>query len=212
MQADFWQQRWQRRELGFHLEDVNPLLLAHAAELKLTRGQNIFIPLCGKSRDIAWWLASGMKVVAVELSEIAVHELFEELGLTATIEDRGEFKIYSAEYLKVFQGDIFSIDKEELGVIDACYDRAALVALPREMRLQYVSLIRQIVKGGVQLIITMTYDQSSLSGPPFSIEESELREYYEDQFEVSQLAQLSIAGGLKGKIPAMEEVYLLRSR
>jgi thiopurine S-methyltransferase len=76
MQADFWHQRWAKGEIGFHESDINPLLIAHFANLGLEPGQRVFVPLCGKTHDISWLLAQGYNVVGAELSETAIKALF----------------------------------------------------------------------------------------------------------------------------------------
>ncbi|MGZ8252407.1 MAG: thiopurine S-methyltransferase, partial [Methylophilaceae bacterium] len=71
MEASFWHNKWQRGEIAFHQSDANPLLVAHFEALNLPKGSRVFLPLCGKTLDIAWLLAGGYRVVGAELSEIA---------------------------------------------------------------------------------------------------------------------------------------------
>ena len=53
MHEDFWQERWARNEIGFHLREVNPYLQRHWPDLGLAAGAQVLVPLCGKSLDIA---------------------------------------------------------------------------------------------------------------------------------------------------------------
>ena len=64
MEASYWQQRWEINQIGFHGDEVNPLLVSHIGALGLDKGARLFLPLCGKTLDIAccWrrvivWLA-----------------------------------------------------------------------------------------------------------------------------------------------------------
>ncbi|MEL6402560.1 MAG: hypothetical protein AAFR26_26305 [Cyanobacteria bacterium J06626_4] len=57
-----------------------------------------------------------------------------ELDVTPQILEVGEVKHYSAENIDIFVGDIFQVSSEMLGSVDAIYDRAALVALPADVR------------------------------------------------------------------------------
>ena len=59
MQASFWHSKWDKGEIGFHLDQANPQLLKHFDSLALTKGQTIFVPLCGKTKDIAWLMRAG---------------------------------------------------------------------------------------------------------------------------------------------------------
>jgi thiopurine S-methyltransferase len=106
MEASFWHQKWERGDIGFHESEVNPFLIEHLEELNLTRGNRIFLPLCGKTRDVAWLLACGYRVVGAELSELAINELFKELGLEPEISKVGKLARYRAEDIDILAGDI----------------------------------------------------------------------------------------------------------
>jgi len=77
----YWHEKWNSNDLGFHEPEANPLLVQYFNELSLTAGSRIFLPLCGKTLDISWLLAKGMKVVGAELSKLAIEQLFRELHL-----------------------------------------------------------------------------------------------------------------------------------
>ena len=90
MQASFWHQRWNSGEIGFHEGQVNAFLARYISELKLADNSRIFVPLCGKSRDITWLLEQGYQVAGAELSEIAVKAFFEEMGWSPEVKNEGE--------------------------------------------------------------------------------------------------------------------------
>jgi thiopurine S-methyltransferase len=90
MEASFWHQKWERGEIGFHKSEANPLLTKHFEKLDLAQGSRIFLPLCGKTRDFAWLLACGYRVAGAELSELAIKELFHDLGVEPSISRMGE--------------------------------------------------------------------------------------------------------------------------
>ncbi|WMW79663.1 thiopurine S-methyltransferase [Undibacterium cyanobacteriorum] len=216
MDAQFWHDRWQRRELGFHREHVNPLLRDHLSQLPLTAGQTVLVPLCGKTRDIAYLLSQGLQVVGVELSETAVRELFAELFADSDIEPQiqqySNYIHYRVDHLSVFVGDFFAIQTEQVGSIDAVYDRAALVALPESMRRDYTAHLRKLTDAAPQLLITYEYDQTVIVGPPFSISHEEVRQHYASHFDIAKLFEAEVEGGMKGKTASTESVYLLRRR
>src|SRR3546814_2467047 len=81
MDPDFWQQRWRDNRIGFHRDGVLPLLEKHWPSLGLATGSRVFVPLCGKSLDMAWLAARGHRVLGVELSPLAVGQFFDENGL-----------------------------------------------------------------------------------------------------------------------------------
>jgi thiopurine S-methyltransferase len=209
MDAQFWQHRWESREIGFHLSDTNPFLVKHFDAMSLTAGHTVFLPLCGKTRDIAWFLSKGVKVVGAELSRRAVEQLFNELGLVPVMTSKGGIEVFSAADIEIHNGDFFTLTASDLGPVDAVYDRAALIALPREMREPYVAHLMEVTKQAKQLLITLDYDQHLMPGPPFSVTAEEVRQHYEDCYKVSLLGDYPIEGGVKGRCPGNEKVWLL---
>lgn len=212
MEADFWHRKWESNEIGFHEGAPNSLLVKYFGELGLAPGDRVFVPLCGKTQDINWLLAQGCRVAGAELSEVAVRQWFEESGVTPTINEQGPLMRYSAPDVDIFVGDIFSLSREALGAVDAVYDRAALVALPEDMRTRYTAHLRAITREAAQLLICFEYDQSVMAGPPFSISDAEVRRHYEAVYVPRLLERRDVPGGLKGQCAARENVWLLRQR
>ena len=209
MDASFWHQRWASRDIGFHESEANQLLVTHFHALELEQGARVFIPLCGKSRDIAWLLAQGYNVVGAELNEGAVRELFEELGIEPVVSVGDNHIRYYERGIDVLVGDVFDISTAVLGDVDAVYDRAALVALPSVMRKQYTEHIQRVTSRAPQLLICYEYDQSLMKGPPFSIVGDEIRTHYAANYEITQLEHREVLGGVKGAVDATEFVWLL---
>jgi len=209
MHHDFWYSRWQTNQIGFHLSETNPLLVKHFPALNLPQGAHVFLPLCGKSLDIHWLLAQGFCIVGVELSQIAVEALFADLKLSPTVRKVGALTRYSANNIEIFNGDFFALSAQILGKVDAIYDRAALVALPEDMRKRYTAHLMAITQKAMQLLICFEYDQTIHAGPPFSISKVEVNEHYHNIYAVQLLASHMMADGLKGKFPATEMVLQL---
>ena len=210
MKHEFWHHKWEKNEIGFHLPEVNPLLVKHIPILGLQKGARIFLPLCGKTLDIAWLLAQGFRVAGAELSVIAVEDLFNNLKLTPMITKLGDVKHYSAPNIDIFQGDIFKLTHAMLGIVDAVYDRAALVALPDEIRKIYTAHLISLTKCVPQLLILFEYDQTLHAGPPFSINANEVKQHYQSAYELTLLESLSMPNGLKGQFPASEHVWWIK--
>lgn len=210
METNFWLQRWTNNEIGWHERDFNPLLTAHFRQLALPAGSRVFVPLCGKTRDIAWLLQQGYKVVGAELSELAVSQLFEELGVQPVMTVVGSFIRFHAPNLDIFTGDIFSLTAEILGKVDATYDRAALVALPPAMRARYSAHLRALTETAPQLLICFEYDQHKMPGPPHSVPGAEVWQHYGADYRLTLADVRAVAGGLKGTIAADEVVWLLQ--
>lgn len=172
--AAFWLEKWQSGRIGFHNDAVNPLLVTYWP--KLAASSRVLVPLCGKSKDLLWLAEQGYEVVGVELSSLAIDQFFVENHLVRrTVEVDGQIHhIAEGVTITLVEGDYFDFQQ---GEFDACYDRAALVALPKEIRDKYVGHTRDLLKEGAQLmVVTLYYDEERFQGPPFSIPDSEIQQ------------------------------------
>ncbi|ABC28196.1 SAM-dependent methyltransferase [Hahella chejuensis KCTC 2396] len=212
MDANFWHERWAENSIAFHQCEANPLLVAHFNRLDLAKGSRVFVPLCGKTLDISWLLSQGHRVVGCELSEMAIEQFFKELGVTPAISEIVAGKRYSAENLDIIVGDFFDLTVETLGHVDATYDRAALVALPKPMRDSYAKHLMALTNNAPQLMLCYQYDQTQMEGPPFSISAEEVQHHYADSYALTALATVGVEGGLRELNEVSETVWLLESR
>jgi len=207
MQHDFWHDKWQTNNIGFHQDQPHPLLTQHLQSLSLSSSARIFVPLCGKSLDLAWLIKQGYHVVGIDLSPIAIQALIIDLGLSFKETQSGELTHYQHPQIELFVGDFFQLTAQQLGDVDAVYDRAALIALPPQMRSQYTQHLLEITKQAPQLLISLEYDQNLLQGPPFSVPEHELTEHYATHYQIKLLETMT--ENLKGKVIAHENVWSL---
>ena len=175
MDADFWQQRWHEGRIGFHQERVTPLLEQYWDAAGAPTDGRVFVPLSGKSLDMAWLAGRGHRVLGVELSPIAVRQFFEENGLRPEVREAGDATHYSAGNVEIICGDVFALDVATLADCSGVYDRAALIALPPPMRERYVTDVYAKLPSGCRgLLVTLEYPQAEKQGPPFSVEEDEI--------------------------------------
>jgi thiopurine S-methyltransferase len=178
MEPQFWHRRWQEDLIGWHLDEVHPGLIRFFPRLELQEGQSIFVPMCGKSLDILWLAQQGLRVVGVELSDKAIKDFFKEHQMNAVSGSEHGVNYYEAANIKLFHGDYFDLLPEHLAQVSAIYDRAALIALPKEGdhgRKAYMQQMRDLFGPGIKtLLITLYYDQQVMSGPPFSVSHEEV--------------------------------------
>jgi thiopurine S-methyltransferase len=215
MEPAFWQKRWADNQIGFHRNDVNPFLLAHWPTLALAEGSRVLVPLCGKSLDMAWLAGQGHRVLGVELSRRAVEDFFREQGLQAQVSQQGAFEVWRSGEVEVWCGDFFALRAEDVADCMGLYDRAALIALPSEMRARYMAHLSQVLPAGCQgLLLTMDYDQQLLDGPPFSVPDGEVRQGYAggnvqvlDEREVIEESPKFLQAGVAS---VLERVYLVK--
>ena len=217
MEHSFWHSKWQKNEIGFHEPEGNALLVKYSSFLigddsPSSSSSRIFVPLCGKTRDIGWLLAQGCEVVGAELSEVAITQLFEELGVEPTISTSNNGKVYTKDGLTVYVGDIFKLTSSDIGNVTGVYDRAALVALPSPLREQYSAHLIAITQCAPQLIISFDYDQNEMAGPPFSVNEKTVDSLYSADYNIQRLERSVLEGGLKGKVDADNLVFALSAK
>jgi thiopurine S-methyltransferase len=185
-----WHERWENNLIGFHVGEVQPWLVEHWPRLSgQTQGNNacVFVPLCGKTLDIEYFLNEGYQVVACELSEMAVQQLFVQLAIKPDIKTWQGGLIYSGPNLNVYVGDMFGLGEYELAGMDYIYDRAALIALPKDTRRDYMAKLKALCPKAKQFIITLDYDQNITQGPPYAVSQQEIHEQYADRFQVQRI-------------------------
>lgn len=218
MESKFWLERWEQRQIGFHQDQVNSHLSKFWPELNLARGSEVFVPLCGKTRDMRWLREQGHRVFGVELSDIAVQEFFEE---NDQVPDRSivrRFNCYEADDIRLLCGDFFDLTGDDSVQVTGVYDRASLVALPPEMRDHYARHLVSILPPATQiLLVTFDYPQAEMQGPPFAVSSDEVQKLFRDYAEVSLLAQQDVMEQnphfkARGLSRLQENIYLLTLR
>ena len=193
MHPDFWHQRWHDNRIGFHQAEVTPLLQAHWDAVGAPAGCTVFVPLAGKSLDMVWFAARGHRVLGVELSQLAVDQFFAEHALVPEIFDTRHGRHHRADGIELICGDAFALDAEALADCAAVYDRAALIALPPDLRDRYARELYTTLPAGCRgLLITLEYPEHEKEGPPFPIPESEVRTRFAPDWRIACLERRDI--------------------
>lgn len=175
MEPAFWHRKWADNQIGFHQAQANPYLQRYWPGLGLAAGSRVLVPLCGKSLDLAWLAGQGYRVRGIELSRRAVEDFFQEQGLQAQVRQQGAFEVWCSGEVELWCGDFFALRAEDVADCVGLYDRAALIALPLQMRERYMGLLSRMLPGGSGLLVTLDYEQKLLEGPPFSVADEEVR-------------------------------------
>ncbi|BCR06212.1 thiopurine S-methyltransferase [Desulfuromonas versatilis] len=191
MDKQFWINRWEKNELGWHMTSEHPYLRRFFSRLQTGPGERVFVPLCGKSPDLLWLARQGAGVVGVELSRQGVEAFFAENRLAVTRQEVGaELSHYRSGEIEVFCGDLFAISRDHLGGARAAYDRGSLVALPPAMRGPYAARMAELLPSGSRvLLVSYDYDQQQAAGPPFAVPIAQIRELFHPAFAVELLAE-----------------------
>ena len=195
MDADFWHERWQRREIGFHRDSAHWGLPRYWADVNGDGNAPVLAPLCGKSMDLHWLAERGHSVTGLELSGQAIGEFFDEAGISPDRESLDHAMRWTSGPYTLVEGDFF--DWRASTRFERFYDRAALVALPPSMRPRYLTHLHgQLAPDARGLLITFEYDQNQMNGPPFAVPEPELRDT--PGFEFTLLERRDVLEGHPG--------------
>jgi thiopurine S-methyltransferase len=203
MDPDFWHDRWRTNQIGFHQDRISPMLATHWDAIGAPRGSRVFVPLCGKTLDMPWLVERGHRVLGVELSPIAVDGFFDALGVTPEVHASKYGKHHVAGPYELILGDAFALDAAALADCTAVYDRAALIALPPDLRTRYLcELYAGLPVGCRGLVVTLEYPQHQKQGPPFAVGEAEVRAGLEHDWNVDLLERRDILADEPGFVAA----------
>ena len=93
----------------------------------------------------------------------------------------------------IFCGDFFALTEDQVGEVDAVYDRASVISLPPASRSRYAEKMASLLSANTQsLLITIDYPQNQMKGPPFSVPDSEVQSLFGANFQIEHLQTLDV--------------------
>jgi thiopurine S-methyltransferase len=191
MNAEFWIEKWEKQQIGFHLPTAHPMLKSHWSALGVDANTHVFVPLCGKSLDLIYLMSQGCHVTGVELSAIAIRQFLTEQSLPATSMESDGMPVTTVDGLRLIEGDFFRLSPRVIGRVDAVYDRAALIAMPPDRQERDAQqLLALTPESAPILLITLDYDPNEMSGPPFATASEQVRRLFGGRYEIDVLEQV----------------------
>ncbi|MAW59963.1 MAG: thiopurine S-methyltransferase [Planctomycetes bacterium] len=203
MEQNFWTDRWAEGRTGWHASKPNPQLVDELHRLDCSAGDAILVPLSGATLDLRWLRdEAGLRPIGVEWAERAVEATFEELGEQPhRIPLAPEVELWHSKDLAVLCADWFAVAPAHLAAAVAAtgapapcrawWDRAALIALPPELRPRYAAQLLKLMPSGARgLLLALEYPEGEMQGPPFCVEPAEVRELFEGATDLLELAQI----------------------
>ena len=183
-----WISRWESNRIGWHAEQVNRHLNKYLDRFELSFGESVFVPLCGKTNDMQYLLEKNIKVIGVEMSNIAIEQFFSENNLDYSVSKIGQFVLYEGDRIILYCGDFFDLDSKHLENVKAIYDRASLIALDEDLRQKYAKHLSDIIEFDARiLLLTLNYPQHQRSGPPFAVSKEEVKQLFNGSFDIQEL-------------------------
>ena len=193
MELSYWRSKWRKGKTGFHMQDGYPGLEKNWNSIEIDNKAVVLVPLCGKSKDLIWLSQHCKTVIGVEISEIAIQEFMSENNLEASSSVSGVFTIYHTGNIQIWNGDFFKLPIQKLPPLDLIYDKAALNALPPEMRNEYASKILESVSTHTKILLhLLEYKQEEMTGPPFSVSVKQAKELFRNKFEFKILERAKL--------------------
>lgn len=205
-----WRKRWEQGTTRWHRGKVDPSLQKYLESHLLPQTGSkarVLVPLAGKSVDMAYLAQHEQvsKVIGVEGIRKAMQEFASENPELEVVEEEqaespaGPYRIWTGKSIMLLQGDFFELNLRVAGgtggTVDAVWDRGSLVAIDPSLREQYVETLRKVLKPNDGKILLSAYVRNSgdkTKGPPFSIDEDEVRRLFEGQPWVKSVELLEV--------------------
>src|SRR3990167_3191333 len=165
MNNEYWLTKWGNNDIAFHEKEASIELINFTKELHLKPGDTIFVPLCGKTKDMLWFANQSFHVIGVELSQIACQDFFKEWNTIPVITKNNKFEKYKYGNIELICGDLFDLTSSDLPSVKAVYDCKALIALPSTLRKKYLDHILQCVGSNIKILL-MTRESPCNVSPP----------------------------------------------
>ncbi|NVJ65705.1 MAG: thiopurine S-methyltransferase [Gammaproteobacteria bacterium] len=177
MDFDFWDNCWHRDSQPFHVTSEHPLLAKHLD--RFDPDEKLLLPLSGKSVDPIFLAQHQIYSTAVEFNPKAVEAFIKENKLAPKKSETDNGVQFQLANFEVWLADFFALTSEEIGLFSQVFDRAALVALPEDLRQRYAKHLASMLKPQAKIfMVTMDYDPEQMDGPPFHINQSQLQTYF----------------------------------
>ncbi|NEQ27611.1 MAG: methyltransferase domain-containing protein, partial [Microcoleus sp. SIO2G3] len=151
--SSYWEQRYQEKTTGWDLGQAAPAFVSLLnSQPILTPGRTALLG-CGRGYDALLFAEHGFEVVGFDFATSAIAEatsLAQAAGSTA----------------KFLQRDIFDLATEFTQDFDYVVEHTCFCAIPPERRMEYVQLVRSLLRPKGELI-ALFFTHNRPGGPPF---------------------------------------------
>ncbi len=217
MEKEYWINKWHSNDIAFHEQNITPDLISHIKQLKLKEDDCIFVPLCGKTKDMLWLVHQGFYVIGVEISDIACHDFFSESQITPRIVHTDKYKKYESERITLFCADFFDLKQSDFPPVKAIYDCKALIALPPCHREKYLTQILNCFGSDINILLLTREGDKTVKPPPYPISDKEIKLLYSEYFNIQQIEYNEIKNIPerlinKGYTQMFERTYLMEGK
>jgi len=153
-EVQFWKIHWDEKPAFWHIDAVNKNLAKYFNRLVPNspsspedETRTIFVPLCGKTRDIAYLLSRGLKVFGLEGVKQAIEALDAENSFDLKFDKAQSIYYTEDRQLQIYFGDMYTCPIEKWGPFDFVWDRASFCAVEYSFRPSYKEIMQRSVDG-----------------------------------------------------------------
>lgn len=169
-ESSYWEERYQEQTPRWDLgEAAPPFLSLLNSENKPNLGKTAVLG-CGRGYDALLFAEHGFEVVGFDFAPTAIAD---SISLAKTTNNTAQF----------LQRDIFNLATEFPDYFDYVVEHTCFCAIPPERRTEYVQLVRSILRPNGELI-ALFFTHTRPGGPPFGSTPTEIRQYFEADFEI----------------------------
>ncbi len=198
MEISYWKSRWRKNNTGWHMTEVYPMLPELWPKLALRDNATVLVPLCGKSRDMQWLAAQGFHIIGVEASSKALEQFMQSSDRQFSRTHSHGYTVFTSTDINLWQGNFLNLPQRAIGPVNAIYDKASIVALPPEMRKEYSRKLLNLCNDTTEIFLqSFEYEQKEMNGPPFSVDENEIRSHFDQRFNITLMNERSIFENVK---------------
>lgn len=162
-----WQKMWDDGQLDQSAEKVHPQLIQyHNLFLSAGNGNRVFVPMCGKTKDLLWLARKGAKVVGTEFAAYACQSFFKDNHVPFTVQDLDGMagKVYRSTDndldISIFQCDHYLVTSAMIGYdFDSVWDRGSFNSVPIRDQHKYINHMKSLLtKSATVLLAVVEYE------------------------------------------------------
>ena len=168
----FWEQRYEKGEIGWDLGAETPVFTAISEKLKPGK---VCILGCGNGYDAISFSKKGFSVTAVDFARTPINNLqIAARSLSLSIE--------------TIKKDIFDLIPDYSSQFDYIIEQTCFCAIDPRKRQQYSNLVLDLLKVGGKLIgLWMPLDKNIIDGgPPFGVKENEIKKLFSTKWKITE--------------------------
>ena len=170
--SSFWEQRYEKGEIGWDLGAETPVFTAISEKLKPGK---VCILGCGNGYDAISFSKKGFSVTAVDFARTPINNLqIAARSLSLSIE--------------TIKKDIFDLIPDYSSQFDYIIEQTCFCAIDPRKRQQYSNLVHDLLKVGGKLIgLWMPLDKDIIDGgPPFGVKENEIKKLFSTKWKITE--------------------------